>query len=134
MEYARNVLGLSEADHSENNPAASMPVIAALECALVEKSAQVVLSAGLIRTAYSDATEIEEGYHCSYGFNPAYFDLLFANGDLRATAHDLEGAVRGVELRGHPFFVATLFQSERRALRAEMPPLVEAFIAAARLN
>lgn len=134
VEYARNVLDLSEADHAENNPSASMPVIAPLECALVEKSGEIVLSDGLIRTAYNDAAEIEEGYHCSYGFNPAYVDPLFANGDLQATAHDLAGAVRGVELRGHPFFVATLFQSERRALHGEMPPLVKAFVGACGLD
>jgi len=134
VEYARNLFGFSEADHAENNSAALMPVIAPLECALVESSGEIMLSDGRIRSAYNDATKIEEGYHCSYGFNPAYVDLLFANGDLRATAHDFAGDVRGVELRGHPFFVATLFQSERRALRGEMPPLVKAFVAAARLN
>jgi CTP synthase (UTP-ammonia lyase) len=132
VEYARNALGLSAADHAENNPLASMPVIAPLECALVEKSGEIRLSQGLIQAAYSGTERIEEGYHCSYGFNPAYVDTLFGNGRLRATAHDLDGAIRGVELDAHPFFVATLFQSERRALRGELPPLVNAFVAAAR--
>ena len=49
---------------------------------------------------------------------------------LRATAHDRNGEVRGVELAGHPFFVAALFQPERRALTGEVPPLVAAFVAA----
>jgi CTP synthase (UTP-ammonia lyase) len=35
-----------------------------------------------------------------------------------------------VELRGHPFFVATLFQPERAALKGKLPPLVRALIAA----
>ena len=131
VEYARNVLGLSEADHAENNPQSAMPVIAPLACALVEQSGEIVLAEqGLIRSAYG-VGRIEEGYHCSYGLNPAYVERLFA-ADLHPTAHDLAGEVRGVELRGHPFFVATLFQSERRALIGEMPPLVAAFVEAAR--
>jgi len=40
------------------------------------------------------------------------------------------GEVRGVELSGHPFFVAVLFQPERAALRGEVPPLVASFVAA----
>jgi CTP synthase (UTP-ammonia lyase) len=52
-------------------------------------------------------------------------------GPLRATAHDAQGDVRGVELDAHPFFVCTLFQPERAALRGEVPPLVLAFIEAA---
>jgi CTP synthase (UTP-ammonia lyase) len=45
---------------------------------------------------------------------------------LRATSHDAQGEIRGVELDGHPFFVATLFQPERAALRGEVPPIVAA--------
>jgi len=52
---------------------------------------------------------ITEGYHCNYGLNREYEALLFS-GSLRPTAHDLSGEVRGVELSGHPFFVAVLFQ------------------------
>jgi CTP synthase (UTP-ammonia lyase) len=40
--------------------------------------------------------------------------------------------VRGAELPGHPFFVATLFQPERSALTSmRVPPLVRAFVQAA---
>lgn len=37
-----------------------------------------------------------------------------------------DGALRAVALDGHPFFVATLFQPERAALRGELPPIVAA--------
>ena len=40
------------------------------------------------------------------------------------------GEVRAIELDGHPFFVATLFQPERAALKGELAPLVVAFVAA----
>jgi CTP synthase (UTP-ammonia lyase) len=62
--------------------------------------------------------------------NPRYARQL-DSGKLRAVAWDANGEVRGVELVDHPFFVATLFQPERAALRDITPPLVKAFVCAA---
>jgi CTP synthase (UTP-ammonia lyase) len=45
---------------------------------------------------------------------------------------DDHGEIRAVELDGHPFFLATLFQPERRALSGEVHPLIRAFVAALR--
>jgi CTP synthase (UTP-ammonia lyase) len=130
LEYARNVCGLREAANAETDPHAPLRLIAPLACSLVEKSDDILLSDGLLRRAYGHS-RITEGYHCSYGLNRDYEALLF-NGDLHVTARDLAGEVRGVELSGHPFFVATLFQPERRALHGETPPLVAAFVSAMR--
>jgi CTP synthase (UTP-ammonia lyase) len=128
IEYARNVCGLLGADHAETNPSASVMIVSPLACPLVEQSEEIVLEGGgLVEKAYGES-RICEGYHCSYGLNRKYERVLFKNG-LRPTAHNLAGEVRAVELSGHPFFVATLFQSERRALRGEAPPLVKAFVA-----
>lgn len=41
LEYARNVLGLAGADHTESNPAASLPLIVPLTCSLVEKQGKL---------------------------------------------------------------------------------------------
>jgi CTP synthase (UTP-ammonia lyase) len=71
---------------------------------------------------------VEEGYHCNYGLNPAYEKLL---SPLRISARDDQGEVRAIELQDHPFFIATLFQPERRALTGGLHPLVAAFIEAA---
>ena len=79
--------------------------------------------------AYGDERAVE-GYHCSYGLNVAYARHL-DGGPLRATCWDDAGEVRGVELDGHPFFVATLFQPERAALHEKAPPIVRAFVEAA---
>jgi CTP synthase (UTP-ammonia lyase) len=128
LEYARNVRGLKAAAHAETDPDAAMLLIAPLACALVEKTDEIVLDGGLIREAYGVA-RITEGYHCSYGLNCEYESALFGNG-FQATARDLAGDVRAVEIETHPFFVLTLFQHERRALRGEAPPLVKAFVAA----
>ncbi len=128
IEYARNVCGLRAAGHAETDPAAPVLVVSPLACPLVEQNEEIVLQdGGKLKSAYG-VERITEGYHCSYGINREYETLLFRNG-LRPTAHSLRGEVRAVELSSHPFFVATLFQHERRALRGEIPPLVSAFVA-----
>ena len=129
IEYARNVLGWIDADHAETAPDAARTVIAPLECALVEAQGVVRFSPGSrIANAYGIAAATE-GYHCRYGLNPEFETALVA-GPLRATVRDEAGEVRAVELDDHPFFVATLFQPERAALRGILPPLVAAFIRA----
>jgi CTP synthase (UTP-ammonia lyase) len=128
IEYARNVCGLRGAGHAETHPSAPLLLVSPLSCPMVERSEELLLQdGGLVEKAYGES-RISEGYHCSYGLNREYEGLLFTNG-LRPTAYNLSGEVRAVELSSHPFFVATLFQPERRALRAEIPPLVKAFVA-----
>lgn len=41
-----------------------------------------------------------------------------------------DGDIRAAELPAHPFFIGTLFQPERSALRGERHPLIEAFVRA----
>ncbi|MEX6503956.1 CTP synthase C-terminal region-related (seleno)protein [Pseudomonas zhanjiangensis] len=129
VEYARNVLGWSDAEHAETAPQAARAVISALHCALLEVSEPLRLLPGSrLASAYgSDA--ISEGYRCRFGLNPAFQAALTA-GPLRAAATDANGEVRAVELDDHPFFVGTLFQPERRALGGAAAPLVQAFVSA----
>ncbi|WP_263316927.1 CTP synthase C-terminal region-related (seleno)protein [Montanilutibacter psychrotolerans] len=131
VEYARNVLGWADADHAETAPDAARAVIVPLACSLVEVAEPVIFRPGS-RIAEAYATEwIEEGYHCRYGLADGFRDAAFADGALRIGAVDEHGDVRAIELRDHPFFVATLFQPERAALRGDPCPLVRAFVAAA---
>jgi CTP synthase (UTP-ammonia lyase) len=130
LEYARSVLGWADAEHAEANPDAGLLVVTPLACALVEAQGVVRFRPGsLLRAAYA-ADQAVEGYRCRYGLNPAFRDALTA-GPLRVAAEDEAGDVRAVELDGHPFFVATLFQPERAALRGEVPLIVAAFVGAA---
>lgn len=126
VEYARNVVGWADADHAETAPGSSRAVISPLECALVEATGYVRLYPGSrIASAYG-TEKTTEGYRCRYGLNPE-FRAALTRGPLRASADDETGEVRAVELDGHPFFVATLFQPERAALKGEAAPLVNAF-------
>jgi CTP synthase (UTP-ammonia lyase) len=130
LEYVRHVLGRPDAEHAETSPDAAMPLIGRLTCSLVEQTGRVAFSAGSrVRIIYS-APDAEEQYHCNYGLNP-HFEALLNGTHLRVSGRDAAGEARAVELDGHPFFVATLFQPERAALRGEIHPLVNAFAAAA---
>jgi CTP synthase (UTP-ammonia lyase) len=130
IEYARNVRGIVDADHAETNPGSAMPLIAPLACALVEASQELMLVPGSRLERSYGQSRIQEGYHCSYGLHSVLAVRLW-DGLLKPVAHNGAGEVRAVELAEHPFFVATLFQPERRALRGELPPLVREFVSAA---
>jgi CTP synthase (UTP-ammonia lyase) len=129
IEYARNVLGWHDADHAESAPQSRRPVINELECPLVETAGQVRFLAGTRLAQAYGRRQATEMYHCRYGLNPEMRTALLG-GTMRVAAEDEQGEVRGVELVDHPFFIATLFQSERKALRGETPPLVRAFLRA----
>ena len=128
LEYAQAEWGI-DALHAETNPEAEDPVIAPLTCSLVEVRAGLRFEPdSRLRAIYGRDTANEE-YHCSYGLNPRYAERL-QRGALEIAARDDEGGVRAVELRDHPFFIGTLFQPERAALRGQTPPLVKAFVEA----
>ena len=131
LEYARHVLDWPDAMHAESDPGVGRPVIAALECSLVEARGSVALAPGSrIARAYASMTA-PTIYRCRYGLNRAFRAALTA-GSLRGTADDENGDLRAVELDGHPFFVATLWQPERAALEGQRVPLAEALVTAAR--
>ncbi|CRM71506.1 CTP synthase C-terminal region-related (seleno)protein [Pseudomonas sp. 44 R 15] len=131
LEYARNVLGWANAEHGELVPDAERAVITPLSCALVEASDTVrLLPNTRIAQAYG-SLDIHEGYRCSYGINPQFAHALL-DGALIPGGHDAAGELRAIELLGHPFFVATLFQPERAALKGTTPPLAIALLKACR--
>jgi CTP synthase (UTP-ammonia lyase) len=128
IEYARHVLGLVEADHQKSNPKASLPLITPLGVGLAGVKARVRFIEGShLRNAYRAAESMEE-YHCSFGLNGRYRRLI-ESGPLCVSAVDDQHEIRAVELDGHPFFVATLFQPE---MSSGVNPLVGAFVAACR--
>jgi CTP synthase (UTP-ammonia lyase) len=129
LEYARNVLGWADAEHGETHPNSTRAVIAPLACSLVEATNVVRFTRGSRIAELYGTMESSEGYRCNYGLNPE-FQAALVSGPLRASAHDETGDVRAVELDAHPFFVGTLFQPERAALRGIVPPLVPGFVRA----
>jgi CTP synthase (UTP-ammonia lyase) len=126
LDYADDVWGVAAA-HAETDPAAADPVIAPLTCGLVERTDTIRFVEGSRLQAIHDRVETVEDYHCNYGLNPVYSARL-DGGPLRVAAHDRGGDVRAVELDGHPFFVATLYQPERSGLAGRRHPLIDAFV------
>jgi CTP synthase (UTP-ammonia lyase) len=130
IEYARSVLGMANADHAESNPGAATPLITPLECTLIGRSGPIEVRAGSLAAESYGAAPREERYHCGYGLGARY-RALFEQGDLRITGWDDAGEPRVVELAGHPFFLATLFQPELSSTAASPHPMIVAFVRAA---
>ncbi|MCU1772074.1 CTP synthase [Pseudomonas sp. 13B_3.2_Bac1] len=129
LEFSRNVLGWADAEHGETSPDSQRAVLTPLTCSLVEAVDSIHLVAGsLIAKAY-ETSEIHEGYRCRYSVNPQFERELLTH-QLHAVGHDSAGDLRAIELKDHVFFVATLFQPERAALKGQVPPLVRAFVEA----
>lgn len=129
MEYAADVLGRPAA-HEEMDGEAVDPLIVKLSCSLAEAKAPVRAPAGGWYAQLTGATESVEAFNCNYGLAPA-FEPAFAGRALEWVARDAAGQVRAFRLTDHPFFVGTLFQPERAALRGELHPVVRAFFNAA---
>lgn len=129
IEYARNVLGLANADHAESNPSAELPLIAPLTCQLVEVSETIRLVPGTRIAQLYGKEAIRERYHCSFGPSRQY-QHLFDDGTMRIAGLDNDGQARAFELTTHPFYMLTLFQPERSASTNVVHPLIRAFVQA----
>jgi CTP synthase (UTP-ammonia lyase) len=129
IEYARNVLGLVEADHAETNPTSDLPLIAPLSCTLVEVSGSIKLIPGTRIAQLYGKEEIRELYHCSFGPSLQY-QHLFDDGKMCIAGLDEDGQARAFELTTHPFYMLTLFQPERSASNNVVHPLIRAFVQA----
>jgi CTP synthase (UTP-ammonia lyase) len=130
IEYARNVLGYTDAQHAEYDPYASNLFISSLACSLAGKEMNLRFVAGSRIAEIYGALEAKEHYYCNFGVNPDVVPLL-EDGMLQIVGSDSEGEVRVLELSAHPFFMATLFVPQTRS-RPERPhPLVTSFLKAA---
>lgn len=129
IEYARDVLGIIDAAHAESDPDAQVLFVSPLTCALRDVYGTISLESGSRIQSIYGTDKITEEYNCSFGLNPEYIPLL-EKSRLAITGLDTEGSVRVVELKDHPFFIATLYQPERSALRGMPHPLIAAYLKA----
>jgi CTP synthase (UTP-ammonia lyase) len=131
VELARGLAGL-DAHHAETDPEADTLVAAPLACSLVGETRPVTCVPGT-RLAEICGSEPFVGFHwCNYGLAPAFEEVLVDAGVV-VSARAPDAGVEGVELPGHPFFVATLFQPQVGSLAGgPLHPLIAAFLDAAR--
>ncbi len=130
------MLGIPDADTGEHNSGSQNIVIMPVACAVPNRapSAPKLSGAGCVRieegsllgTIYeSDA--VDEEYFCNYEVNPEYEAKLEAAG-LRVTARGPAGEARAVEISGHPFFLATLFQPQLSSTPDRPHPVFLAYL------
>ena len=129
IEYARNVLGLKEADHAESNPTAIMPIMVPLTCSLMDTQGTIQLLPNTRISKIYGSSETVERYFCNFGLNPN-FKSLFEQSEMQITGVDDNGEARVIELAHHPFFIGTLFQPELSAFTVVAHPLIMAFLQA----
>lgn len=129
LEYARNVLGISDAAHEEYSPKAADLIITKLQCSLAGSEMNIMLRDGAHIAKYYGKASLYEKYYCNFGINPDYLDAIFSQ-KLHVVGTDQEGEARIVQLEDHPFFVGTLFVPQASSTSEEPHPLVRAFLRA----
>jgi CTP synthase (UTP-ammonia lyase) len=130
IEFARNVLGVEDAQHAEYDPYASRLFISELRCSLAGRTMSVELAADSRAAELYGRTEAHEQYYCDFGLNPDFRSELEAVG-LQVTGSDQDGEARVVELPDQPFYLATLFVPQLDSLPERPHPLVSALLTAA---
>jgi CTP synthase (UTP-ammonia lyase) len=132
------VLGIADADSGEHDSDSKNIVITPVSCAVPNRApdapklsgaGRVRLGEGSLLRAIYDADKVDEEYFCNYEVNPEYEGKLEAAG-LRVTARGSGGEARAVELRGHRFFLATLFQPQLSSTPDRPHPVFLAYLRA----
>jgi len=140
IEYARNVLNISDANSTEMDESTSNPVIDLMESqkTITNKGGTMRLGAwkcdiienSIVSKVYNSKT-IEERHRHRYEYNNNYKDQLEVAG-LRATGINPEtGLVEIIEIPSHSWFVGVQYHPEYRSTVVNPHPLFVAFVKAA---
>jgi CTP synthase (UTP-ammonia lyase) len=108
IEYARNVSGYKNAQHAEYSSDMENQFIGKLSCSLRGTKDKVTLLKDSRVSSIYDSNEIEGNYFCSYGLNDSY-KSVFEQSDFIISGVDKNNSIRVLELKNHPFFIATVF-------------------------
>ncbi|ULC58556.1 CTP synthase [Flaviramulus sp. BrNp1-15] len=140
IEFARNVLGIADADSTEMNPDTKNPVIDLMEDqkTITDKGGTMRLGAwdcdlkmgSAARDIYK-AESIKERHRHRYEFNSKYKAQMEAAGMVASGLNPDTGLVEIIELPEHPWFVGVQYHPEYRSTVANPHPLFVAFVKAA---
>jgi len=140
IEFARHVVGLDGANSTEIDPNTPHPVIDLLPeqhdvqdmgATMRLGSYPCVLQEGTRAGAAYGVAAINERHRHRYEFNVEYRERLEQAGMVCSGASPDGRLVEVVELRDHPFFVASQFHPEFKSRPFAPHPLFEAFVEAA---
>jgi CTP synthase len=140
IEFARNVLGLTDAHSSEMKEYTQHPVI----CLMAEQKS-IVNKGGTMRLgsypckldktskaykAYGQEM-IEERHRHRFEFNNDYMDMFKKAGFKMTGINPDSGLVEIIELENHPYFLAAQFHPEYKSTVMNPHPLFVSFVKAA---
>ncbi len=139
VEFARNVLGLKEANSTEFDPETPHPVVHLME----EQRAITQLGGTMRLGAYPCHIEentlayeiyqtplVYERHRHRYEFNNAYREAFQDAGMRFSGIYKKKNLVEIIELKDHPFFIACQFHPEFKSTVERAHPLFVAFIRA----
>lgn len=141
IEFARNVLGISDAHSTEMEPDTKNPVID-----MMEEQKKVTMKGGTMRLGaypceisegslahkiYND-TIISERHRHRWEFNNKYLSQFEDAGMIASGKNPGTGLVEIVELPGHPFFIGVQYHPELKSTVENPHPLFVHFISAAK--
>jgi len=143
IEFARNVLGLKDANSSEFDPTTKNPVID-----LIPNQKNINDMGGTMRlgkypcklvkgtkaySAYKEDLVFERHRH-RYEFNNKYTNVLAENGLIVSGIYPERNLVEIVELKDHPWFIGVQFHPEFKSRPDRPHPLFRDFVAASIKN
>ena len=140
IEYARNVLGIKDANSTEMEPSTKNPVIG-----LMEEQKNISDMGGTMRLgAYAckitpnskafniyGSENISERHRHRYEFNNKYLTTFKENGMIPTGINPETELVEIVEIKDHPFYVGVQFHPEYKSTVLNPHPLFVAFVKAA---
>ncbi len=143
IEFARNIIGYKDASSTEINSMTEHPVIHLLEeqNTITHKGGSMRLgnypckveANSLAHSIYHQNYIIERHRH-RYEFNNDYRTIFEENGMVFSGLYEEKNLVEMLEIKKHPFFIASQFHPEFKSRPTRAHPLFKAFIAAAQKN
>ncbi len=143
VEFARNVIGLKDADSSELNPYTPYPVIDLMPEQRDIEDLGGTMRLGVYPCKIAEGTKSKEAYgeelvyerhRHRYEFNNEFRDKALENGMIISGISPDERLVEIIELNNHPWFVASQFHPEFKSRPTRSHPLFREFINAAKHN
>lgn len=143
VEFARHVLGLAGADSVEFQPDAKEPIIDLLPEQKDVEDLGGTQRLGLYPCKIAEGTRAYEAYHepviyqrhrHRYEFNNEYRSRMEAKGLVFSGVSPDERLVEIIELKDHPWFVASQFHPEFKSRPTRSEPLFKGFVEASLKN
>ena len=140
IEFARHVIGLSDAHSREMNPATGNPVIDILETQknIVNMGGTMRLGSyacrledGTLSREMYGKSEIQERHRHRFEFNNEYKSRFTDAGMVLSGINPVAGLVEIVELPNHPWFIGVQFHPEYKSTVVKPHPLFLGFVKAA---